>query len=486
MRYILLQMTAMLVAITYWTIVHAQALYIEWERLLGDTLTNDYGIGAFQTADGGYIVGANSNSWNGGYYDNVLFKLDSNGDTLWSAANRTNGFQENASCFRLMPNGTYMFSGYTDQNPDAGTAYLYSANSDGSYGWMELYGADSITETATCLAAACDSGYVCMARFWYNSQNGWDMKFRYVWLNGWPVLIEHYNSEFADDPTCINSISTNGYIVTGMSQNVGYQDYELLLLKLGYLGGIEQWMLIGGSHDDYGYWVIETTDGGFLATGYTKELDGTTKDVYIVKTDIDCVVEWQKIYGFSYHDEGRYCAQTADGGYVIGATCRAFDTFDFWLLRLDANGDTLWTKVIERAGNQSLQTLHITSDGGYLLCGNSYLSGGDADVYVVKLGSEMDVDDVNRSLPQRTALDQNYPNPFNSQTTIQYSLAKPSIVSIDIFDILGRRIETVSKGIMPAGEHKAIWDASGQASGIYFCRIKAGDKTDSKRMTLLK
>jgi hypothetical protein len=89
-------------------------------------------------------------------------------------------------------------------------------------------------------------------------------------------------------------------------------------------------------------------------------------------------------------------------------------------------------------------------------------------------------------LPNDFSLSQNYPNPFNTQTTVQYSLATQSLVSIDIFDILGRKIETFTEGIKPAGNHQATWDASGQASGIYFYRIKAGDKVETKRMTLMK
>jgi C1A family cysteine protease len=96
------------------------------------------------------------------------------------------------------------------------------------------------------------------------------------------------------------------------------------------------------------------------------------------------------------------------------------------------------------------------------------------------------VSEYTETSPQYISLSQNYPNPFNAQTTIQYSLSNQSEVAIDIFDILGRKIETLEGGIKPAGNHQAIWDASGQSSGIYYYRIKAGDKTETKRMTLLK
>jgi hypothetical protein len=79
-----------------------------------------------------------------------------------------------------------------------------------------------------------------------------------------------------------------------------------------------------------------------------------------------------------------------------------------------------------------------------------------------------------------------YPNPFNAQTTIQYSLPKTSDITIDIFDILGRRIATLTEGVMPAGNHQATWDASRYSSGIYFYRLKAAEYTETKRMLLLK
>jgi hypothetical protein len=97
----------------------------------------------------------------------------------------------------------------------------------------------------------------------------------------------------------------------------------------------------------------------------------------------------------------------------------------------------------------------------------------------------VDAVDDGAQLPDKISLSA-YPNPFNAQTTIQYSLPEQSQVTIDIFDILGRKIETLAEGIKPAGNHQAIWDASDQSSGIYIYRIKAGEKIETKKMVLLK
>jgi len=88
--------------------------------------------------------------------------------------------------------------------------------------------------------------------------------------------------------------------------------------------------------------------------------------------------------------------------------------------------------------------------------------------------------------PQEFSVSQNYPNPFNASTVINYYLAEESDVAIEIYDLLGRKVETLAQGIKPVGNHQATWDASVQASGIYFYRIKAGDKVETEKMVLLK
>lgn len=95
-------------------------------------------------------------------------------------------------------------------------------------------------------------------------------------------------------------------------------------------------------------------------------------------------------------------------------------------------------------------------------------------------------DDDTPALPRVYALGQNYPNPFNPVTRIRYSLPRRSIVKLDVFNILGQKITTLVDSDLPAGEHAAIWDASDFASGMYFYRLRAGEKTLARKMVLLK
>jgi hypothetical protein len=464
----------------------AQAPEVEWELLLGNPEANDYGLGAYQTDDGGYIVGANCNAWDGGYYDVVLFKLNADGDTLWSAAEGGDDSQEVADQFHLMPDGSYMFVGNSDQDSISGYAYVYNANPDGSYGWTGLYGEVDPPEFGISICPSDYWGYMLVTNYVYTGYS-WDMKLYTLDEYGWVTGSLPYHISVAEFPSCIRQMSNDHHVITGRTQALDYSSDEMMLVVTNEHGEEYVWARIGETYDQAGVWVDETDDGGFIVTGWTNEVDGIGKDVYIVKTNEIGYLEWEKIYGFRGHDVGKYVIQTTDGGYVVGATCGPDTSFDFWLLRLDASGDTLWTKIITRPDDQSLASVDITDDGGYLLCGNSGRIGNDYSIYVVKLGPDpAGIDEDNRNLPTRTRLYQNYPNPFNAQTNIRYALAEPGQVKLEIYDIMGRKITELVDEYQGAGYRNVIWHTDGIASGVYFCRLTTESDINVGRMALLK
>ena len=86
----------------------------------------------------------------------------------------------------------------------------------------------------------------------------------------------------------------------------------------------------------------------------------------------------------------------------------------------------------------------------------------------------------------KTRLDQNYPNPFNTTTEIGYLLPNDSNVKLDVYDILGRHIQTLVSGAVPAGYNSITFDAKALAGGVYFYRLRAGDFTDTRYMVLVR
>ncbi|MCP4632557.1 MAG: T9SS type A sorting domain-containing protein [candidate division Zixibacteria bacterium] len=89
-------------------------------------------------------------------------------------------------------------------------------------------------------------------------------------------------------------------------------------------------------------------------------------------------------------------------------------------------------------------------------------------------------------VPVVTALKSNYPNPFNNSTTISFDLAEQGVVRIDIFNLMGQRVETLLNNKLEAGSHDLSWNASNQTSGVYFVKLSSNDVTSVKKAVLIK
>lgn len=94
--------------------------------------------------------------------------------------------------------------------------------------------------------------------------------------------------------------------------------------------------------------------------------------------------------------------------------------------------------------------------------------------------------EVSVGVPSEFSLSQNYPNPFNPSTTIKFALPTTSNVKITIYNTIGKEVATLVNGTMEAGTHSAVWNASNNASGMYFFKIEAGNFTATKKMMLIK
>ncbi len=96
------------------------------------------------------------------------------------------------------------------------------------------------------------------------------------------------------------------------------------------------------------------------------------------------------------------------------------------------------------------------------------------------------IKEIGDNVTSKFSLDQNYPNPFNPSTTISFTLPSNSLVSLKVFDILGREVATLVSEKLCAGNHLRQWNAVDLPSGVYFYRLTAGSFTDTKKFVLLK
>ena len=143
----------------------------------------------------------------------------------------------------------------------------------------------------------------------------------------------------------------------------------------------------GGTSNDDGYSVQQTTDGGFIVAGYTNSYGTGNGDVYLVKTNAQGDTLWTKTYGGPSLDWASSVQQTTDGGYIIAGNTESYGAgaCDVYLVKTNASGDTLWTRTYGGATYDEGESVQQTADGGYIIAGNTYSSGaGVCDVYLIK------------------------------------------------------------------------------------------------------
>ena len=123
-----------------------------------------------------------------------------------------------------------------------------------------------------------------------------------------------------------------------------------------------------------------------------------------------------------------------------------------------------------------------------LAVSDGYLFGGTNGfgVWRVPLSNVTGVESPEAKVPTHFSLSQNYPNPFNPTTQINYSVPKNGFVTLKVYDILGQEVATLFSGVQHAGNYTATFDGGKFASGVYFCRLMAGNVSFTKKLMLMK
>jgi hypothetical protein len=148
------------------------------------------------------------------------------------------------------------------------------------------------------------------------------------------------------------------------------------------------WRTYGGVYDDEGYSVQQTTDGGYIITGYFTYSPAGYNNVCLIKTNTSGDTLWTRTYGGIRGGYGCGVQQTADGGYIIGG-CTYSGGYDAYLLKTDASGDSIWARAYDCYTEAHGYSVQQTSDGGYIIAGSTF--GPDYnDVYLIKTNSSGD------------------------------------------------------------------------------------------------
>jgi hypothetical protein len=231
-----------------------------------------------------------------------------------------------------------------------------------------------------------------------------------------------------------------------------------------------------------------------MVAGWTINVNS---DVFLVKIQDIGDTLWTKSTGQGAANDVAFgITPTADNGFLIaGKNYNLVNNHnDMYILKIDADGDSLWSYSHITNTHDEAHVAHQAADGNIYLFGTraSSSSGDYRDYWVFKFSAPVDVPyDDQDLMPSTFALSPNYPNPFNPKTKIEFTVPRVSDVTIEIYNVMGQKIKTLVNERMQPGLRSVTWDGTDDkgvavATGVYLYRMTAGDFVESKKMVLLK
>jgi len=469
-----------------------------WTKTFGGS-NIDIGHSVQETFDGGFIITGYTRSFGTASGRNVwLIKTDLSGNEVWNNTFGGNDDDEGYSVQQTSDSG-YIITGYTKSfGAGSNDVFLIKTNSSGNEVWSRTFGGSQDDEGYSVEQTTDDEYIVAGVTSSYGSGS------RDVWLikidsSGNEVWNKTFGGFSSDGAWSVQQTVDKGYIMTGwtFSSGPGYLG-NVFLVKADSSGNEEWSKAFGGSDADRGYFVEQTIDSGYIITGYTSSFGAGLDDMLLIKTDKSGNEEWNKTFGGTGRDYGYSVQQTTDEGYIITGYTLSYGAGgdDVWVVKTDINGNEEWNNTYGGVYSDVGYSIKETSDGGYIITGHTLSYGaGVHDVWLIRIGSN--VTEMGTQLRISSYyLYQNFPNPFNPTTSIEFSLPVAADVELIVYNMLGQQVVSLINGQRSAGNHSVLWNANDSngmklSSGIYFYMLKASgidgnDFQQIKKMVLLK
>ncbi len=201
-----------------------------------------------------------------------------------------------------------------------------------------------------------------------------------------------YGGLQTDGARGIVTLPDSSLVITGYTSSQGAGMLDVLLLKVDK-DGTQKWIkTFGGAGDDQGYDIRLTSDGNLIVVGYSKSFTPTVQ-MYIIKTDLDGNLIWGRIYGGGADDYGYSVEETDDGAYIVAGETYSFGAGanDVYLTRIESNGNQSWTRFYGGAGADWATSIAKVPQDGFVVAGNTNSFGaGNRDIYLLRLDMDGD------------------------------------------------------------------------------------------------
>ncbi len=480
---------------------------IEWQQSLGG-INYDVGYDIQPTADGGYIATGTTESANSGNVGNLqgaadcwLIKMDATGAIEWQ---RTLGGSDTDEAFsiRQTSDGGYILGAHTNSNDGDVSGHhgnrdywIVKMDATGAIEWQRALGGSG-NENFGSVVQTSDGGYFVSGLS--NSNNGnvtgnhgqfdiWVLKLDQDGAIQWQKTLG--GSDFDSAADAIQT-ADGGFAIAGFSRSIdgdlsfsrGAED--VWIIKLTDTGAFEWSNTFGGNVIDVATSIQQTSDGGYVTVGFTSSNNGDVSgnhggsDYWVLKLGATGDLEWQRTFGGTSSEICTVVRQTSDGGYIVGGHTNSNDgqvtgyhggDSDCWIVRLDPSGNLIWQKAIGGSGNDQMFAVEETTEGGFVFAAFTTSIDGDVlgnqggfDFWVVKLSSGITgVADSPSTLAGGISM---FPNPTSGLFRI--SLEAGAIPVKAVLTEAGGKI-VGSKTIDDSG----YMDLSDLPGGVYFLTI---------------
>ena len=306
-------------------------------------------------------------------------------------------YDDGGSCAQQTTGGGYIVTGFKYfEGGNWDDVWLIKTNADGEAEWSRTYGGTD-GDRGYSVQQTQDGGYIVTG---YTDSYGpglcdlWLIKTDAGGDTAWTRTL---GGAMEDKGCSVQQTRDGGYIVAGWTGSFGAGSHDVWLIRTDVNGDTVWAKTYGGTLADEGHSVQQTSDGGFIVAGFTQSYGAGGYDVWLIKTDANGDTVWTSTFGGDQADWCNSVQQTQDGGYIIAGYAAVFHGWysaDVWLIRTDVNGDTVWTKTFGGTSWDEGYSVQQTQDGGYIVAGSTYSFGaGGRDVWVIKTGPNGEVDE---------------------------------------------------------------------------------------------
>lgn len=456
---------------------------------------SDILISVVKTDNRELAVAGYTSSMGEGELDFYLAKFDSQGTMLWS---RTYGGPRWDEVYQaaVTQNGGFILVGTSNSiNQLNFDMCVVMTNHDGDTIWTRMFdgGAD---EVCTSVIVNQDGGFYLGGITTSDSAEYISMYLVRIDSLGDTLWTRKYGGDWNDICMDMDATPDSGLILAGSTFSFDSDHRDIYLVKIDENGNMQWQNHIPLPRPNYCNSIISLPDGSYVLCGTTHPYETSEEsDIFIVKVDSQGDTIWTRTYGRNSWDEGKSIYPLSDGGFIIAgysysSAGRNTDTFIF---EIDSVGDLMWTQIYDGGGWDEARDVIAMGNGRIVAVGHTTSADSLSADFCLLMSNRgfncwfsNNIDSLKKKPVKSTALSL-YPNPFNPTVTAVVELPETSRLRLTLINTLGQEAAVITDGEYLKGRHSFTFDGSQLSSGIYFLHARVpGKMNELKKVVLLR